>query len=130
MKKLVVRSTMFLLRLLLFAAIVVFLFQTGRYAYGFGYQLYSNQGAEAPPGTDLAVVIYEEQSVEEIAQMLEKFGLIKDKRVFLIQERLSKYHGEIIPGNYVLNTSFSGNKIIDILTGQGEAEDHKEEDVP
>lgn len=123
-----VRSTLFLLRMFIWAAVVLLLFQTGRYAYGFGYQLYSNKGVESAPGTDLAVVIYEEQSVEDIAQMLEKFGLIRDRRVFLIQERLSKHHGEIIPGNYVLNTSFSGNKIIDILTGQEEAEELKEAD--
>lgn len=117
MKNIMLRICLMILRLFIYAGIIFLLIRVGTYAYGFGYQLYSNKGVEESPGRDLAIVIYEDQSVEEIALMLEKFGLIRDQRVFVIQEFLSRYHGEIIPGDYVLNTSYSGNQMIEILTG-------------
>lgn len=127
MKKLMLRIFLFVVRLLVLFGVLVMLFRLGNYAYHFGYQLYSSKGVEESPGTDLAIVIYEEQTVEEIADMLERFGLIQNKRVFIIQERLFKYHGEIIPGNYVLNTSMSGNDMLMILTGHDKDTDESEE---
>lgn len=120
MKKVILRIFYFLLRAVIFAVVLYALVHLGIYTYHFGYQIYSSKGIEEKPGTDMAIVIYEDQSVDEIARMLERFGLISDAKVFLVQERLSRYHGEIRPGNYVLNTSMSGNMMIDILTGHNE----------
>ncbi len=117
MKKLILRLFLFFIRAGITILILYALVHLGIYTYHFGYQIYSDKGIEAAPGKDMAIIIYEDQSVEEIAKMLERFGLIQDAKVFLVQERLSRYHGEIQPGNYVLNTSMSGNNMITILTG-------------
>lgn len=127
MKKVLLSVSLFLLRIGMLAGIIFLLIHLGKYAYHFGYQIYSDKGYEASPGTDMAIVIYEDQSVDEIARMLERFGLIEDARVFKVQERLSRYHGEIVPGNYVLNTSYSGNRIIEILTGHEKEKEPSEE---
>ena len=127
MKHIITRISLFVLKMLLVVLISFGLYRFGTYAYTFGRQIYSEEGMTAAPGKDVAVVVSEGESTKEIAQMLKQFGLIEDPYVFLVQERLSKYHGQILPGNYVLNTSQSGNRMIAVMSGHGEeAEDNKE----
>lgn len=117
MKKIIIRVFLFVFRAALLIGICAGLFYLGQHAYEFGHQIYDGSGVEEAPGTDMAVVIQEGQSVQEIARLLERYGLIRDEKVFLVQERLSRYHGQIQPGNYILNTSQDGNTMIAILTG-------------
>ena len=52
----------------------------------------------------ISVYVEENDSVSDIGQMLEEKGLIRDGRLFMIQELLSEHHGKIQPGIYDLNT--------------------------
>ena len=126
MKKVLWHVMCLVLKILLVVLISFGLYHIGTYAFDFGRQIYSEEGMTAAPGKDVAVVISEGESTKEIAQMLEQFGLIRNSFVFLVQERLSKYHGQIQPGNYVLNTSQSGNDMIAILSGQTETSGNEE----
>ncbi len=49
--------------------------------------------------------------------MLKENGLIKDVSVFVVQEKLSEYSGEIKPGVYVLNTSMTAEEMIAVMSG-------------
>lgn len=126
MKKVLWHIMCLVLKIVLVVLISFGLYHVGTYAFDFGRQIYSEEGMTAAPGKDVAVVISEGESTKEIAQMLEQFGLIRNSFVFLVQERLSKYHGQIQPGNYVLNTSQSGNDMIAILSGQTETSGNEE----
>ena len=126
MKKVLWHIMCLVLKILLVVLISFGLYHVGTYAFDFGRQIYSEEGMTAAPGKDVAVVISEGESTKEIAQMLEQFGLIRNSFVFLVQERLPKYHGQIQPGNYVLNTSQSGNDMIAILSGQTETSGNEE----
>ena len=126
MKHFVARISLFVLRMLLIVLISIGLYHFGTFAFTFGRQIYSEEGITAAPGKDVAVVVSEGKSVKEVAQMLERFGLIRNAYVFMVQERLSRYHGQIQPGNYVLNTSQSGNTMIAILSGHTEESGNKE----
>lgn len=126
MKKVLWHVMCLVLKIVLVVLISFGLYHVGTYAFDFGRQIYSEEGMTAAPGKDVAVVISEGESTKEIAQMLEQFGLIRNSFVFLVQERLSKYHGQIQPGNYVLNTSQSGNDMIAILSGQTETSGNEE----
>lgn len=128
MKRVIGSLVLFIAKAVLVVFIVFGLYQFGEYAYDFGHQLYSGQGVSAPPGKDVAVVIRENTTVSQISEMLERQGLIKDAFVFQIQERLSKYSGQMQAGNYVLNTSQSGEEMLAILSGHEEdLEDGKEQ---
>ena len=126
MKKVLWHIMCLVLKIVLVVLISFGLYHVGTYAFDFGRQIYSEEGMTAAPGKDVAVVISEGESTKEVAQMLEQFGLIRNSFVFLVQERLSKYHGQIQPGNYVLNTSQSGNDMIAILSGQTETSGNEE----
>lgn len=126
MKRVIRQITYLLLKSMLVVFLSFGLYHFGIYAYDFGRQIYSEEGMTAAPGKDVAVVISEGESIKETAQMLERFGLIRNAMVFMVQERLSRYHGQIQPGNYVLNTSQSGNEMIAILSGQKETTANEE----
>ena len=126
MGRVIKHLSLLLMKVLLIALITFGLYQFGTYAFDFGRQIYSEEGMTAAPGKDVAVVVSEGKSVKEVAQMLERFGLIRNAYVFMVQERLSRYHGQIQPGNYVLNTSQSGNTMIAILSGHAEESGNKE----
>lgn len=104
---------------LVYILIAVFLIFLGRSAYSFGYRLFNEQAVESAPGTEKTVKIPEKADVDEIASILKKNGLISDKRVFKIQERLSDYHGKMQGGTYRLNTSYTPTELITILAGHG-----------
>lgn len=129
MKRVMGHLILMLLRIALVFAVAVGLYHFGEYAFDFGEQIYSEEGVTAAPGKDVAVVIYEGESVKQIADMLENYHLIQNSMVFVVQERLSRYHGQILPGNYVLNTSMSGNEMIAILSGHPSEAESEEEAV-
>lgn len=118
-RKIVCGIVLFIVKVVLVVAIVAGLYRLGGYAYGFGYQLYSGKGMTAPPGKDVAVVVSEGDSVKAVGEMLKRQGLIKDSMVFVVQEKLSKYSGQMQAGNYVLNTSQSAEEMLAILSGHG-----------
>lgn len=126
MGRVIKHLSLLLMKVLLIALITFGLYHFGTYAFDFGRQIYSEEGMTAAPGKDVAVVVSEGKSIKEVAQMLERFGLIRNAYVFMVQERLSRYHGQIQPGNYVLNTSQSGNTMIAILSGHTEESGNKE----
>lgn len=58
-------------------------------------------------GRDITVVVEEGDSVYQIGKTLESRGLIRDAKVFVVQEKLSNYSGKLQPGTYILNTSMT-----------------------
>lgn len=104
---------------LVYILIAVFLIFLGRSAYSFGYRLFNEQAVESAPGTEKTVTIPEKADVDQIASILKKNGLISDKQMFKIQERLSDYHGKMQGGTYRLNTSYTPTELITILAGHG-----------
>lgn len=118
---------MFILKGCVTVILIFCLYRFGEYAYDFGYQLYADQGVDAPPGRDVTVVISEGETVSQVADMLERQNLIRNAAVFRIQERLSKYNGQIQPGNYVLNTSQTGEEMLAVLSGHEDDLEEKKE---
>lgn len=120
-RRILLNILMFLLKMLAVAVIAVGIAKFGGAAYEFGHSLYDNSSVSDPPGKDITVVIPEGCTVRKAAELLEAKGLIKDAYVFVVQERLSKYHGELKSGNFVLNNSQNAQEMLAILSG------HKEE---
>ena len=101
--------------------VVMFIRKYAVMAYNYGYRVFTE-----PPvtitgeGTDIQVTIGEDNSVMEIGKMLENKGLIRDAKLFFIQELANEYHGKIKPGKYELNTSMTASEMI--LYGADEQE--------
>lgn len=76
-------------------------------SYDYGYRLFTEPAMEEEPGEDVLVQIREGMSGNDIAELLEEKGLVRDSKLFYIQLKLSSYSKKIKPGVYTLNTSMA-----------------------
>jgi UPF0755 protein len=106
-----------ILRIMVYVLVVLFLFYCGKTAYTYGYQLFHETAMESKPGKDVEVTIPEGTGASGVASILHENGLIRNKRLFLLQERLSDYHNKEQAGTYTLNTSETPTEMLAILSG-------------
>jgi UPF0755 protein len=71
--------------------------------------------AEDDQGVDVVVTIPMGSSVAETGELLKGYGLIRDDRLFILQERLSDYHDKLEPGTYTLNTSMTAEEMMAVM---------------
>jgi len=95
--------------------IVILLIHLGKGAYSFGYAVLSDDTMDREPGTDVTVTIRSDTSVYNIGKLLQRKGLIREAKVFFVQEFISQYHGDIVAGTYILNTSYTTEEILEVL---------------
>lgn len=113
------------------AVIIMFVYRYSVAAYDLGFRIFGEEPVSGEPGTDISVTVTSDQSIKEIAEMLEKKGLIRDAGLFVIQEKLSSYEEGIRPGTYTLNTSMTPEEMIGIMTAKkAEEEDGGSDENP
>lgn len=106
---------------IVFAIIIVMLvYKWSLQAYDYGQRVFNEPPMSAGSGRVISVVVNEGDTAKEIGMMLEKNGLIRDAMLFRIQEMLSAYKGEMLPGTYELNTSMTTDEMMEIMSMQVE----------
>lgn len=130
-KKIVVTifKTCFTLGLLL--VIAMFVYKMCIKTYDFGYRIFAEEPMSPPPGYTTSVAIVDGKSVMEIGQILEDRGLIRDAYIFYLQELVSDYHGQLVPGVYELSTAMTPEEMMAVMAADytdevEEAEDFEE----
>ena len=108
---------------LVFAA--TYIMKAATAAYDYGFRIFT----EAPVslGEGRTISVEEPVSVKEIGEMLEERGLIRDRKLFLLQELLSENHGKLQPGIYDLNTAMTAEEMMDVMAA--DASEEGEEDA-
>ena len=81
-------------------------------AYDYGYRIYSEPPMAEDEGIDIVVDIPMGSSAADTGKILKDNGLIRDDRLFYMQELLSDYHGKTEPGTYKLNTSMTAEEML------------------
>ena len=119
-----------LVRILIVLVLVSFIYKLGFIAYDFGYRVFAERAVSDEPGRDIDVDIPMGSSAMDIGEILENSGLIRDKTLFFVQERLSEYHGKLAPGSYTLNTSQTARDMMEIMAGDDEESSTEEEKDP
>ncbi|HAL31697.1 MAG TPA: aminodeoxychorismate lyase [Lachnospiraceae bacterium] len=84
-------------------------------AYDYGYRIYSEPPMAEGDGVDVVVTIPMGSSVAETGELLKGYGLIRDDKLFILQERLSDYHDKLEPGTYTLNTSMTAEEMMEVM---------------
>jgi len=108
--------------------VIMFIRKYAVMAYDYGYRVFTE-----PPvtingdGTAVTVSIGEDVSVMDIGNMLENKGLVRDGKLFFIQELVSGHHGKLSPGKYELTTAMTADEMIAVMSGSESAE--QEEDL-
>lgn len=112
--------------ILITLVVIIVIYAGAMRCYDFGYRIFTDTPMSLEPGRDVTVIINEGNSTGQIGALLKENGLIKDAAVFVAQEKLSEYSGEIKPGVYVLNTSMTAEEMIAVMSGNM-AEDQEKE---
>lgn len=122
-QKAIVAVILFLFRVLVVLLVIMGIFRLGEYAYAYGYSIVSDAAMEPAPGRDIEVVLTDDMDTKEVAELLERRGLIEDQMIFRIQLKINKLEEDMKPGNYVLNTSMTPEEIMLALSGEAEEEE-------
>ena len=109
-------------KLIVYALIVLLLYEAVAKGYAFGHEIFYAEAVEAPPGHDMVVQMTEGESVSEAAEFLARRGLIKSEFAFIFQSKFYDYD-TIYPGTYTLNTSMTSKEILQMLNEKPETEE-------
>lgn len=95
--------------------VVMFVYKYAVMAYDYGYRIFGEEPMTTGEGRTVSVTIGSDMSAKEIGQVLENKALIRDAKLFVLQERLSENHGKIQAGIYDLNTSMTVEEMIRVM---------------
>ena len=119
--KMVLRTITIVLKIVFAVLVVMFVYKGAMLAYDYGYRVFSEEPVDSEPGRDIEVTIDESMDAKAIGKLLESKGLIKDGTLFYLQNTLSKYKGDLLPGTYVLNTYMKTEEMMAVLSETGES---------
>lgn len=106
---------------------VTYIMRTAAAAYDYGYRIFTEEPVSLGEGRIISVSVEEPVSAVEVGKMLEERGLIRDAKLFVIQELLSENHGKMKPGIYDLSTAMTAEEMMDVMAA--DATEESEEDT-
>lgn len=127
-KYLIVTVVETIVKVVIIAAVIVFVMRGAAKAYDFGYRVFADVPVSAAGGRTITIGVAENASVKDIADMLAEKGLIEDANLFVVQELLSSYHGEILPGIYDLSTDMTAEKMLEIMSTPASSDEDKSDE--
>lgn len=114
-----------ILKIALFVFLAVMIYRGALIAYDYGYRVFTEAPISVGEGRIISVEVKEDMSAKDIGEMLQQKGLIRDSKIFVIQERLSEYHGEEVPGIYDLSTAMTADEMLAVLSNTPEVEEEE-----
>ncbi len=97
------------------AIILMYVYRYAVTAYDYGFRIFGEPAMDAEPGRDVEIIVKDEYTVADIALLLEEKGLIRDAKLFELQEKLSGLKEGIAPGTYKLNTAMTIEDMLPIM---------------
>jgi len=104
-----------IIRIVILIIALVSISKIGKTAYDFGFRIFTEKAVDEHNGRDISVTVSKNDKITDIAEKLEEKGVIRDSKLFIIQEKLSEHKGKVEPGVYSLNTSMTTDQIISVL---------------
>lgn len=116
-----------ILKVVVVVGSIVVIYRGATMAYDYGYRLFTEPPVSEGTGREVTVSITSGKKAKEVGELLESKGLIRDAKLFYMQELFSDYHGKIKPGIYTLNSSMTAEEILEVICPP-EAEEESEEE--
>lgn len=126
-KEILGSTVQIIVKVVVFAYIIMYIFRTATAAYDYGYRVFAEEPISSGEGRIISVYIEGDESALDVGNMLQEKGLIRDGRLFMIQELLSEHHGNIQPGVYDLNTSMTAQEMLEVIAVKPETDEETEE---
>lgn len=102
------------------AVVLMFVYRYSIMAYDSGYRLFGEEAIDEEPGREVSLLVSEGDSAEEIGQMMEDKGLIRDAWLFVVHEKLADLEDGIAPGTYELNTAMTVEEMVELMVNHTE----------
>ena len=107
-------GTIFNVVLIIVAVMLIYYLAVSAYQYG--VRIYGEPAISEEPGTEINVTITDGMDFKGIAKQLCEKGLVREERLFYIQERLSNYSEDgFVAGDYVLSTAMTPDEMMDVM---------------
>lgn len=112
-------GTIFNVVLIIVAVMLIYYLAVSAYQYG--VRIYGEPAISEEPGTEINVTITDGMDFKGIAKQLCEKGLVREERLFYIQERLSNYSEDgFVAGDYVLSTAMTPDEMMDVMGAGGD----------
>ena len=85
-KYLIVTVIETIIKVVIIAAVIVFVMRGATKAYDFGYRVFADTPVSVSGGRTITIGVAEDASIKDIAEMLVEKGLIEDANLFVVQE--------------------------------------------
>lgn len=112
-----------LFKAVLAVVIVIGIYRVSTTAFDYGFRIFGEPPVSEGEGRTVSVTIPEGKSVKEIGELLVSNGLLRDAKLFVIQEKVSSYKDKLKPGVYELSTSMTVEEMMEIMAAETENED-------
>ena len=116
--KIVMRVVSISFTVLVFIMVVYGLYQLGLGSYSYGYRVFAEPAVTSGKGRERLVQLTEFMSDSDIGKVLEEKGLVRDKRLFVLQLKLFGYGNRLVPGYYTLDTSMTAQEMMQVMSGE------------
>lgn len=110
------------LKVLIAVLVIMFIYKGAVIAYDYGYRVFKEEPVAESPGVDVTVEITVGKSALQIGEILETKGLIRDAKLFYVQNLLSNYKDKLQAGVYTLNTSMTMEEMMAVMSPVSEEE--------
>lgn len=118
MTKVVLRMLSISISVLFCVLVVCGLYRIGLQCYDFGYRVYTEPAVSADDHTDVLVQITDGMSTTDLAKLLEEKGLVRDYRLFFIQEKLMGF--KLQAGAYKVSPSMTPTELMKAMTPEAD----------
>ncbi len=116
-----------IIKIVVLAFAVTYITRAATAAYDYGYRIFTEEPVSLGEGRTISISVDDPVSVRAVGEMLEERGLIRDGKLFVIQELLSENHGKLQPGIYDLSTAMTAEEMMEVMAA--DAPEEGEEDA-
>lgn len=117
-KQLLGAITGMIIKIAIAAVVIVLVFRAAVFAYDFGFQLFADIPVSEGDGRTVSVTLSQMQDLNDVADLLEEKGVIRNATAFKISAKLSECDDRIAAGTYELSTAMSMEQILQMLCAQ------------
>ena len=108
-------------------AVVIFsvyvIYNGATLAYDYGYRIFTEPAVSAGEGRKITGSVTEDMSPADIGELFETKGLVRDGRLFMLQDYLSEFRKEVGPGTFELSTSMTAEEMMEAMAEATEKPD-------
>ena len=114
------------IKIAIFVFLANIIYRGALMAYDYGFRIFTEAPVSIGEGRIISVEVKKDMDSRALGEMLQKKGLIRDSRIFFLQELLSEYRGKEIPGIYDLSTAMTAEEMLEVISQEVEEEEEEE----